>query len=183
MKSIISIATFVTVACMLTSAAPLTRRAPISISPTFFQIISEDQPDTQFGTTLIPQISIADGSHEIDSFVSFSIPPISGATSTSTCKFVLKCVTASPGAAIQLFSLGYQLIGFETFNSHPYYNQDEGQYSIDSTTGDSTPIYGKSVPCNIGGAPTQFVIRPHFTEGSITWAQTDTVGAFLEITL
>src|SRR5208282_5056206 len=102
---------FIALASTLTSAAPLTRRAPIPISPTFFQIISADKPDIQFGTTFIPQISVVDGSHEIDSFVSFSIPPIAGASSTSTCNFVLKGVTASPGSAIQLFSLGYQLIG------------------------------------------------------------------------
>jgi hypothetical protein len=182
MKCIISIATFIAVACTLTSAAPLTQRAPICISPTFFEIIAADAPDSQFGTTLIPQISIADGSHEIASFVSFTIPPIPGATSTCTCKFVLKGVIATSGSAIQLFSLGSQLVGSETFNSHPYYDQDEGQYSIDPTTGDSTPLYGRTVPCNIGGAPTQFIIRPHFADGSITWTQTDTVGAFLEIT-
>lgn len=183
MKGLFSVATFVALASALVSAAPLTRRAPIPVSPTFFQIISEDKPDIQFGTTFIPQISVVDGSHEVDSFVSFSIPTIPGASSTSTCTFVLKGVTATPGSAIQLFTLGSQLIGSETFNRHPYYNQDEGQYSIDSKTGDSTPLYGGTVPCNIGGVPTQFVIRPHFTDGSITWTQSATVGAFLEVTI
>jgi hypothetical protein len=183
MRCIISIVTFITVVYTLTSAAPLTPRGPIPITPTFFEIIAADSPNSQFGTTLIPQISISGGSHEIASFVSFSIPPITGATSTSTCQFILRGVTATSSSAIQLFSLGYQLTGSETFNSHPYYNQDEGQYRIDPNTGNSTPLYGGTVPCNIGGAPTQFIIRPHFTEGSITWTQTNTVGAFLEITL
>ena len=183
MKGIFSVATFVALVSTVVFSAPLTPRAPIPVSPTFFQIISEDKPNIQFGTTLIPQISVVGGSHEVDSFVSFSIPPISGASSTSTCKFVLRGVTATPDSAIQLSSLGSQLIGDETFNSHPYYNQDKGQYSIDPTTGNSSPLYGGTVPCNIGGAPTQFVIRPHFTDGSITWTQSATVGAFLEVTI
>lgn len=183
MKGIFSVASLFVLTCTMVSAAPLARRDPIPVSPTFFQIISADKPDIQFGTTLIPQISVTDGSHEVDSFVSFTIPPIAGASSTSTCRFVLKGVTASPGAVIQLFSLGSQLIGSETFNRHPYYNQDEGQYSIDSTSGNSTPLYGGTVPCNIGGAPTQFVIRPHFTDSSVTWTQSSTVGAFLEVTV
>jgi hypothetical protein len=179
MKGIFSIATFVALAAALVSSAPLTRRDPISVPADYFEIISEAEPDTTFGPTQIPVISVVDGSNEVDSFVSFSIPSSITLSSTSTCQFFLTGVTADSGSAVQLFSLGYPLVGDETFNTHPFYDQDEGQYSVDPTTGDSSPLYGGYVPCS---SIMQFVIRPHFTDASITWTQSDTVGAFIEVT-
>ena len=175
MKGIFSIATFVALASSLVSAAPLSRRT-ISIGPDYFEIIEQSNPNQNFPITQSPTISVINGNNEIDSFVSFS--PIAGALSTSTCQFVLRGVDSTPGAAIQLFSLISPLTGDETFNVHPSVNQDEGQASIDSF-GNSSPLYGTYVPCT---EPLQFIIRPHFTEGTIQWSQTNYVGAFIEFT-
>ena len=182
MKNIFSFATFIALSSFLVFAAPLTPRNTQTVGPTFFQIIKQAQPDINFQTTLIPQISVQNGNNEVDSFVSFDIPAFAGVTSSSTCHFVLTGVSATPGSAIQLFSLGSPLIGNESFNKHPYYDQDEGQYAIDHNTGNSSPLYGGQVPCNFGGKM-QFVIRPHFTDSSITWTQSSSVGAFIVVNL
>ena len=175
MKGIFSIATYLALVSALASAAPLARRWTV-ISPDYFEVIEQASPYLSIGSTQSPTISVINGNNEVDSFVSFS--PIAGATSTSTCQFVLRGVSATPNAAIQLFSLVSPLTGAETFNSHPSVNQDEGQASIDPY-GNSAPLYGTYVPCT---EPLQFIIRPHFTDGTIQWTQGPTVGAFIEYT-
>jgi hypothetical protein len=181
MKGIFSIAAFVALASALVSSAPLTRRTiPTGtfVPASYYEVIQAQYPDAQ-ETTQSPTISVIDGSNEVDSFVSFTLPA-GILTSTSTCQFFLQGVglTATPNAAVQLFSLGSALLGTETWNSHPSYNQDEGQYIVDSTTGDSTPLYGGYVPC---ADTMEFVIRPHFTDATLQWTQTDTVGAFIVV--
>ena len=180
MKHIFSISTLVVLTSAFASSAPLTQRTTSGFQATAFWNIDNPQPApilTPNGT-LSPQISIQDGSNEVDSIVSFSIPDI-GQTASSTCQFSIQNIPAPTGSGIvQLFTLGAPVSS--PLTSVPYENQYMGQYAIDAQ-GNSTPLDVVNVPCVVGDM--QFLIRPQNTDDSISWTQTATVGAFIEVTV
>ena len=186
MKSIFSIATLITLASALVSAAPLARRGQFTATTfgatTYYNVNNIFQGSTDpilppVGTSTA-EISIADGSHEIDSIVSFTIPP-DVITSTSTCTFFIAGIAPPTGSGIlALYTLGSEFIS--PFTSVPFYNQYEGQYNLQ--TGNSADIDRVTVPCSVYSDNTmQFVMRPVGDNDFITWTQSAGVGAFIEI--
>jgi Ubiquitin 3 binding protein But2 C-terminal domain len=165
----------------------------LTLGAEFYRVISQAEPDTDFLTTYGSQtaiISRSQGSDEVATLVSFQMPAISdisGATASSTCDFVVKNPgTASGSQILQLFTLGYQFSESisppVTFNSHPYYNQYEGEYYV-SVGGDSTAIDVFTFPC-VFGTNMQFVLRPQNDNDYISWEQ-DSIsllnGAYIEV--
>ena len=186
MKGIFSITTFLTLASALVAAAPLTpkRGGPLSLPATDLFVITNPAPATILTPegTFTAEISITDGSNEIDTIVSFYVPGLPPPSSTSTCQFVIQNIPAPTGSGIvQLFTLGAEVTA--PLTSVPFYNQYEGQYNLN--TNPSTPIDVQFVPCNFdtyGNLDMQFVVRPQNTDDYITWFQSAASGAFIDYT-
>jgi hypothetical protein len=195
MKGIFSATTLIAVLAALTSAAPLKERSvggPVIFTKgaDFIRVTSESQPQVDQSATLGTHqaiISRTNGQNEHASYVSFAIPDIAsvaGATSQSTCHFVIKNPTSLWGSQhTQLFDLGAEFTETQTltFWQHPYHNQYRGEY-IANAGSDSTPIDVFSVPCKFGDNM-QFVMRPQNDNDNIAWTQDNVnhVGAFIEI--
>lgn len=199
MKSIFSATIFAALTSALVSAAPLTRRAaggPVvaTYGAEFYRVISEAEPEVDqtsfYGLNTAVIACNYQDLYEIDTFVSFAIPPlaeITGATESSTCNFVIYNAGHVSGTQnIQLSTIGAEIDQTQTltFKSHPYYNQDEGQYIVNES-GPSVAVDVFTVPCIFQGNM-QFVMRPVFngTTTYITWDQDHgsyKMGAFIEI--
>jgi hypothetical protein len=196
MKSFLSAATFFAILATISSAAPLKPRSVIAtIGTEFMRVIAQAQPDTDFLNTFgieTAVISITDGTNETDTLLSFTIPEAAdiGASPSSICSLLIKdAATATGSQTIQLFSLLPPLFDNDpsvpvTFNSHPSYNQYEGQYFV-TAGGDSTPVDIPPVtfPCQFGSIM-QFVARPQNTDVFIevfTNELNGAAGVFIEI--
>jgi hypothetical protein len=198
MKSIFSITIFAALTSALVSAAPLTGRTangPVvaTYGADFYRVISQASPDvdqtSNYGLNTAVVACNYQGLNEIDTFVSFAIPPlaqITGATESSTCDLVIYNAGHVYGTQnIQLFTIGAEIDQTQplTFNSHPYYNQYEGRYIVNDN-GPSVAIDVFTVPCIFQGNM-QFVMRPMFNGTQyITWDQApgiNSMGAFIEI--
>jgi hypothetical protein len=187
--------------CALVSAAP-TRVAKrsgalvTSIPASYFHVIDENQPNVDVSATTYGYqtavISRSDTTLDIDTLVNFEIPAlsaISGATSSSTCDFVVYNVAEATGSqTIQLFTLVSEVDLAQplTFNTAPSSNQYEGMYFLQegAATGVSIAIDVSSFPCQFG-TTMQFIMRPQNDNDYITWTQGGAgavpVGAFIEI--
>jgi len=183
MKGIFSVAAFLALASAIVSSAPLAPRTDdlIFVPGTNYFVIEQALPNTVItpNATSTAMISITNGNKEIDSFVTFQIPPATNVTFTPTCQFMVKNVTATGSKRLQLFTVGAPITKPPTFNMHPFYNQYEGQYVIDAT-GNSAPVDVFRIPCAFGET-LQFVMRPQNTNDMITWTQGGDVGAFLQV--
>jgi hypothetical protein len=193
MKGIFSATTFVALISALAAAAPfkVTERSatgPLIFSKAadFIHVTSEADPNTDQAAaygSLTGLIARTNGQDEFASYVSFVIPAlssISGATTSSTCDFVIRNPANATGSQMtQLYTLGYQLPDSITFNSHPYHDQYEGVYQV-VVGSDSIAVDVATVPCQFGELM-QFVMRPQNDNDYITWQQDTDVGAFIEI--
>lgn len=194
MKGFFSVATFVAIISTLVAAAPFkaAERDTVVYSKgaDFIHVTSEANPQTDeainFGTQTA-LIARTNGQDEFASYVSFAIPSLSaipGATSSSTCSFVIRNPLQAYGSQeTQLFSLGAEFAEGDTltFWQHPYHDQYRGVYLAEVGT-DSTPIDVTSFPCKFGDNM-QFVMRPQNDNDYITWTQNSAaeVGAFIEV--
>lgn len=181
MKGIFSVATFLALASALVSAAPLTQRWTYTVPATDLWVVTNPAP-----VTILPEpsgsgeVSISNGSGEIDTVVSFDMSGYPIPTSESTCQFFIQNVASTGSGIVQLYTLGGEATSSPT-PIIPFYNQYRGQYNVN--TSPSTPIDVQYVPCNfLEDGAFQFVIRPQNTEDSLTWSQTGAVGAFIQYT-
>ena len=180
MKGIFSVATFLALASALVSGAPLKQRWTYTVPANNLWIVTNPAP-----VAILPQptsgaaeVSISNGSGEIDTVVSFDMSGYPAPTSESTCQFFIQNVTPTGSGIVQLFTLGGEATSFPT-PIIPFYNQYEGQYNVN--TSPSTPIDVQYVPCKfLEDGAFQFVIRPQNTDDYLSWAQTGTVGAFIQ---
>ena len=194
MKGIFSPATFVAIISALAAAAPFkaAERDTLIYSKgaDFIHVTSEANPQTDeamYYGTQTALIARTNGQDEFASYVSFAIPGLSsipGATSSSTCSFVIRNPLQAYGSQeTQLFSLGAEFAEGDTltFWQHPYIDQYRGVYLVEVGT-DSTPIDVNSFPCKFGDNM-QFVMRPQNDNDYITWTQDAgaDIGAFIEI--
>jgi hypothetical protein len=182
MKGIFSVTTFLALASALVSGAPLSERSSYTVPASDLWVITNPAPATVVSTppALLGQVSIADGSNEIDTVVSFDMSIFPPPTAASTCQFLIQNVTPSGSGIVQLFTLGGEVTSSAT-PIIPFYNQYEGQYNVN--TSPSTPIDVQYVPCNFfADGSFQFVIRPQNTDDFLSWTQTASVGAFIEYT-
>ena len=181
MKAIFSISALLALASSFVSAAPLIARQTITLSASELFVVTNPNPANILADgTPNGQVSIVDGSNEIDTIVSFSLGNNPNPTTSSTCQFAINGITPPTGSGIvQLFTLGAEVS--VPLTSVPFEDQYMGQYDV--TTGDSVPIDVQFVPCNFNPDGTlQFIIRPQNTDDYLAWVQTSTVGAFLEYT-
>ena len=178
MKGIFSVATFLALASALVSGAPLNQRNTYTIPANELWVITNPAPATIITSPpeLFGEVSISNGSGEIDTVVSFDVSAYQVPTSTSTCEFIIQGVVPTGSGVVQLFTLGDEVATGATII--PFYNQYEGQYNVN--TSPSTPIDVQHVRCNFHDGVLQFVIRPQNTDDFLSWTQSGSVGAFIQ---
>ena len=186
MKAIFSAIVIAAVSAIV-SAAPTKRQALSLIPASYNYVVSQAEPDVDqapiYGNPNIAVISRTNGYNDIDTIVDFAIPDITsipGATSSSTCSFVVYNVGALSGSqTLQVYTLNQWVDLFSppvTWNSADVQSVDQnyGTYEVFSgaTTGPSVAIDGGSwtFPCQFGQT-VQFLLRPEGDNDYITWSQ------------
>jgi hypothetical protein len=186
MKAIFSVIAIAAVSAVV-SAAPTKRQALSLIPASYNYVVSQAEPDVDqapvYGNPNVAVISRTNGYDDIDTIVDFAIPDITsipGATSSSTCSFVVYNVAALSGSqTLQVYTLNQWVDLFSppvTWNSADVQsvNQNYGTYEVFSgaTTGPSVAIDGGSwtFPCQFGQT-VQFLLRAEGDNDYITWSQ------------
>jgi hypothetical protein len=153
-------------------------------SASFIIVVDEAEP-WDYGTILNGQISSSDNSDEKDTFVSFSVPPMSaikGATLSSLCQVRLVNPTSKNGtAAANVYPLvSASLTASSTFN---FLGEPPVSYSaaIGTLNFDDSDIVGTSGTFDCGyGSNMQFEMTP-FGIATIEFTQSNTTGLFLVV--
>ena len=187
MKTIFSTATLVALLGALASAAPTklaTRSVLTTFGADFYFVLDGANPNTLSGATSAGEIERINGNNEVDTLVSFTIPPytsIPGASASSTCQLVIRNPSTVTGSGeTQIFTLGGAISSANqySFYQHPFYDQYRGVQQANLGT-DSTPIDVQSFPCGFGGN-LQLALRPQNDNDLIEFSQTSTTGLFIE---
>ena len=144
----------------------LTPRSTV-IRPSIAVVIKEDFPTTSFPTTT-PEVSRKNGVHNVKTLLGFSIPACTG-----TCTFSFSNgLTATGSRTLQLFTSGRYPASGDTWNSHPFTNNQLGTFLVPlGGSGQATVVqdFGLTFPCPTADVKNGYEVQPVNDDDSVTW--------------